>query len=281
MAVSDYATAGAEVGAVLGGRGRHLRRHGRLDPAGDRAGDRRRADRRRPGRRRGRLDGRAVGRGARRRLGRLGSPQSDRTLEYRDHVKERQIPRPRPGRPPTRSSTPERCSITRPSRAQTRGNVAREGMKPDLRRETTASADRQRRRCCRRTIRRGSPCVRASTRTGCTAACPCGTGEVPARRERAAAAAGQQDRQVVRVVAVAVGHGRAEEHHAVVQQRAVALADRRHPAQHVGELLDVPALIFGTARTSRPCSGGARSRGGPLHALDEREVLAATRRWRT
>ena len=56
---------------------------------------------------------------------------------------------------------------------------------------------------------------------------------------RAAALAGQQHRQVVVLVAVAVADGAAVGDHAVVEQRAVAFVDRLELAEEVGELLDV------------------------------------------
>ena len=66
--------------------------------------------------------------------------------------------------------------------------------------------------------------------------------DVPAGLERAAALAGQQDRQVVVGVAVAVAVAAAVGDHAVVQQRAVAFRDRLQLAEQVGELLDVEGV---------------------------------------
>ena len=63
--------------------------------------------------------------------------------------------------------------------------------------------------------------------------------EVPARLQRAAALAGQQDRQVGVRVPVAVVDAAAVGDHAVVQQRARAFLDRLQLAEQVSELLDV------------------------------------------
>src|SRR5262245_53741123 len=60
--------------------------------------------------------------------------------------------------------------------------------------------------------------------------------DVAAGLDRPPAAADQQHRQVVVVVAVRVGDGAAERDHAVVQQWAAALLYRLQPAREVGEL---------------------------------------------
>jgi glutamate N-acetyltransferase / amino-acid N-acetyltransferase len=74
---------------------------------------------------------------------------------------------------------------------------------------------------------------------------PFGTGDVTAGAQASAAAASQQDRQVGRIMAVAVGHARSEQYHAVVQQGAVAFLDGCHLVHQVGKLLGVPAVDLG------------------------------------
>ena len=56
------------------------------------------------------------------------------------------------------------------------------------------------------------------------------------------AAAGDDDRDVSRIVGVAVADRRAEGDHRVVEQAALAFLDVLHPVEHVGILLDVPAV---------------------------------------
>ena len=53
-----------------------------------------------------------------------------------------------------------------------------------------------------------------------------GTGDVAAGLEPPASATRKDDGQVGGIVSVAVGHAGAEQHHAVVQQRAFAFLDR-------------------------------------------------------
>ena len=65
---------------------------------------------------------------------------------------------------------------------------------------------------------------------------------MPAGLDRAAAATGHEDRQVVVVVAVAVADAAAVDDHRVVKQRAIALTDRLQLAEQVGELFDVKAV---------------------------------------
>ena len=69
-----------------------------------------------------------------------------------------------------------------------------------------------------------------------------GIDEVPAALDRAAALAGEEDRQVVVVVAVAVADPAAVDDHRMVEERPFALTDRPELLEQVGELLDVEAV---------------------------------------
>src|SRR5579884_1381510 len=62
------------------------------------------------------------------------------------------------------------------------------------------------------------------------------------RFDRARALAGQQDRQVVMVVAVAIADARAVDDHRIIEQRTLALADGLHLFQQVGQLGDMEAV---------------------------------------
>ena len=62
---------------------------------------------------------------------------------------------------------------------------------------------------------------------------------VPPPLDRAAPFAGDEDREVVVVVAVAVADPAPVDDHRVVEDGAVPLADRAELVQEVGELLDV------------------------------------------
>src|SRR5579883_3422890 len=66
--------------------------------------------------------------------------------------------------------------------------------------------------------------------------------QVPAGLDRAAAPAGQEDGQVVVVVAVAVADPAAVNDHDMVQQGSAGLAGRRELPQQVGDLLDVETV---------------------------------------
>ena len=59
--------------------------------------------------------------------------------------------------------------------------------------------------------------------------------------QAAAAFAGQQDGQVVGIVAVAVGETGAAHNHRIVQERLVAFLDRFQAREQIDELFDVPA----------------------------------------
>ena len=67
------------------------------------------------------------------------------------------------------------------------------------------------------------------------------------RLDRSAAAAGEQDRQVVVVMAIAVGNSAAVEDHRVVEQAAAAFAVAPHPFEEVGQEAGMEEVDFGDA----------------------------------
>ena len=66
-------------------------------------------------------------------------------------------------------------------------------------------------------------------------------GEVPAARDAAAAFAAQQDREIVWVVAVAVGQAGAAHNHGVIEKGPFPFLDRLQAGEQVYELFDMPA----------------------------------------
>ena len=66
--------------------------------------------------------------------------------------------------------------------------------------------------------------------------------EVPVGLDGAAAVAGEEDGQIVVIVAVAVADAAAVDEHRAIEERRFALADRLEPGEEVGELLDVKAV---------------------------------------
>ena len=66
---------------------------------------------------------------------------------------------------------------------------------------------------------------------------------MPPRSDRSTAFAGQNDRQVIRAVLVAILHRASEENHRVIQQSATALLDALHLLQHVNTLSNEERLI--------------------------------------
>ena len=99
--------------------------------------------------------------------------------------------------------------------------------------------------------------------------------DVPARLDRAAAAAGEQNRQVVVIVGVAVGVAAAVDDHAVVQQRAVALLDALQLRQQVGELLDVELVDVADLRLLLLVAAVVRQVVVAFRDADERVRLVA------
>lgn len=63
--------------------------------------------------------------------------------------------------------------------------------------------------------------------------------------DRAAGFAGEQDGEVMGIVAVAVAQSRAEDDHGVVEERGVAVAVAAQFAEEIGELLGVPRVDAG------------------------------------
>ena len=66
--------------------------------------------------------------------------------------------------------------------------------------------------------------------------------DVAARVELPAGAAGQNDREIVGIVPIAVGKARSEQNHRVIHQRAIAFTDGTKLIQKVSQLLGVPAV---------------------------------------